>query len=109
MFIKLAALLATTVLAQSQQREFDPSGMSQSEMVLFVDKLAQLSYTGFARGLFSASNRTLAISENCFGEWIVDDLHEMDDIVYDYFSGNYTMDQMYTLVYDLKDLLYRNT
>ena len=41
MLVKLAAVLATTVLAQSQQqREFDPSGMSQSEMVLFVDKLA---------------------------------------------------------------------
>ena len=33
----------------------------------------------------------------------------MDDIVFGLFSGDYTMDQMYTLVYDLKDLAYRNT
>ena len=33
----------------------------------------------------------------------------MDDIVFGFISGNYTMDQMYTLVYDLKDLAYRNT
>ena len=85
-------LLTTSSLAQSApKREFDPSEMSQSEMVLFADKLAQLSWMGFVRGWYESSNRSLSVSEECFGDWIVEDLHEVDDVVFWLLQGSYSM------------------
>ena len=82
-------ILATVVLAATTQSVlslrkiqqvqpldtvFDASQMSDTQMVSFVDSVANRMWTSFIRGFYSKSNSTLPIDEQCFGPWIVEDM-----------------------------------
>ena len=108
----ITLLCASTAYTQSiPAREFDPSELSQSDMINFADKMAQLSWMGFVRGVYSNSEHTLTVTDECFGEWVVEDLHKLDTIVYGVLSGDYNLlsiDTFYALAYGLQDLFYKN-
>ena len=84
-----AVVLATTTqsvlsLRKTQQVQpldtvFDPSQMSDTQMVSFVDSVANRMWTSFIRGFYSKSNSSMTVDEQCFGPWIVEDMLQLDE------------------------------
>ena len=78
-------LAAPSVLTQSliddsaPAQEFDPSQMSDSEMLMFVSNLAKNTWTSFVHGWYSKveDKRTFEINENCFGDYIAKDVYDI--------------------------------
>ena len=71
--------LKKTQQAQSLDTVFDASQMSDTQMVSFADNVANRAWTSFIRGWYSKSNSTMAVDEQCFGSWIVEDMLQIDE------------------------------
>ena len=71
--------LKKTQQAQSLDTVFDASQMSDTQMVSFADNMANRAWTSFIRGWYSKSNSTMAVDEQCFGSWIVEDMLQIDE------------------------------
>ena len=65
----------------SLDRIFDPSSMSDTQMVTFADNVAKHLWSSFVSGFYSKSNRTLILDDKCFGDWIVEDMLSLDDYI----------------------------
>ena len=81
----LAATTQSVLSARRTQQSmsldtvFDASKMSDTQMVAFVDNVASRLWGSFIRGWYSKSNSSLSIDEQCFGNWIVDDMLQLDE------------------------------
>ena len=71
--------LKKTQQSQSLDTVFDASQMSDTQMVSFADNVANRAWTSFIRGWYSKSNSTMAVDEQCFGSWIVEDMLQIDE------------------------------
>ena len=60
---------------------FDPSKMSDTQMVSFIDNVAFRMWSSFLRGWYSKSSNTaiLKVDDQCFGSWIVKDMLQIDN------------------------------
>ena len=70
------------VLTQSIDKNdqiFDPTQMTDDQMIIFSSNVGKTIWTSFVRGWYSKSNETFKVDEECFGDWLVQDLHNLDN------------------------------
>ena len=79
----VSALISTVSTLGSSPQLFDPSHMSGSRMVKFGSSAAKVSWKAFIRGWYSqaANQNSFIIDEQCFGDWMSNDIFEIDNLL----------------------------
>ena len=108
----VASIACSSVFAQQEDIVFDPSTMSDSQMLKFGNQMARTSWKAFTSGFYSKTGRTFEVTDECFGDWVVTAFHDIDDLLSNFLDlefENLSLDSVLTAAQGIYDLAYRNS